>query len=83
METNRHNGRGRLDTILKYAKNHGYNDIKYRCEWNDYKVYEMIMGENQVFIGLPRFLLVTKNSFRMSNDNETFLILDHINEAEK
>jgi hypothetical protein len=43
----------------------------------------MIMGKNQVFIGLPRFLLVSKNSFRMSNDNETFLILDHINEAEK
>ena len=83
METNRHNGRGRLDTVLKYAKKHGYKDIKYRCEWNNYKVYEMIVGENQVFIGLPRFLIVSKKSFRMSNDNETFSILDYISEVEK
>lgn len=83
METNRHNGRGRLDTVLKYAKKHGYEDIKYRYERNDYKIYEMVMGKNQTYIGLPRFLIVSKKSFRTSSDDETFSILDYLNEVEK
>ena len=81
METDRRYGR--LDTILKFAEKRGYKSVKYRCEWKKYKVYEMIMGNMQVYIGFPTFLIATDTAFRIATDKETLLILDHIAEVEK
>lgn len=74
---------GRLDTLLKFAENHGYKSVKYRCDWKKYKVYEMIMKKKQVYIGFPTFLIATDTAFRMATDKETLLILDHIAEVDK
>ena len=74
---------GRLDTLLKFAEKRGYKSLKYRCEWEKYKVYEMIMGNKQAYIGFPTFLIVSDTAFRVATDKETLLILDHIAEDEK
>lgn len=81
METDRRSGR--LDTLLEFAEKHGYKSVKYRCDWKKYKVYEMIMGNKQAYIGFPTFLIETDTAFRIATDKETFLILDHIEEVEK
>ena len=81
METDRRSGR--LDTLLKFAENHGYKSVKYRYDWKKYKVYEMIMENKQAYIGFPTFLIATDNAFRMATDKETLSILDHIAEVDK
>lgn len=81
MDTDRRPGR--LDTLLKFAEKHGYKSVKYRCDWQKYKVYEMIMENKQAYIGFPTFLIATDTAFRMATDKETLSILDHIAEAEK
>ena len=81
METDRR--RGRLDTLLKFAEKHGYKSVKYRCDWEKYKVYEMIMENKQAYIGFPTFLIATETAFRMATDKETLSILDHIAEVDK
>ena len=81
METDRRSGR--LDTLLKFAENHGYKSVKYRCYWEKYKVYEMIMENKQAYIGFPTFLIATDMAFRVATDKETLSILDHIAEVEK
>lgn len=69
---------GRLDTVLKYAEKHGYSAIESRGKWKDYEIYELIMSEGSFFVGLPRFAIVSEKGFKMSNDSETFDILDHL-----
>lgn len=81
METDRR--RGRLDTLLKFAEKHGYKSVKYRCDWEKYKVYEMIMENKQAYIGFPTFLISTDTAFRMATDKEALSILDHIAEVDK
>ena len=81
METDRR--RGRLDTLLKFAEKHGYKSVKYRCDWEKYKVYEMIMENKQAYIGFPTFLIATDTAFRMATDKEALSILDHIAEVDK
>ena len=81
METDRRSGR--LDTLLKFAENHGYKSVKYRYDWTKYKVYEMIMENRQAYIGFPTFLIATETAFRMATDKETLSILDHIEEVDK
>lgn len=81
MDTDRRPGR--LDTLLKFAEKHGYKSVKYRCELEKYKVYEMIIGNKQAYIGFPTFLIVSDTAFRVATDKETLLILDHIEEVDK
>lgn len=81
MDTDRRHGR--LDTILKFAENNGYKSVKYRCDWKEYKAYEMIMEKKQAYIGFPTFLIATDTAFRMATDKETLSILDHIAEVDK
>ena len=81
MDTDRRHVR--LDTILKFAEKHVYKSVKYRCDWEKYKVYEMIMENKQAYIGFPTFLIATYMAFRMATDKETLSILDHIEEIDK
>lgn len=59
------------ERIIKFAKEHGYENIEYLGKWQDYDVYEPIFDEENVsFIGLPLVILVKNSIIRMSTAEE-------------
>lgn len=67
-----------MDSVLKYAKSIGYKKILHRTEWEGMSVYELILENVDVFVGIPQFILVKENKFRIASVDESYKILDFI-----
>ena len=67
--------------ILKFAKDHGFEDAKYMFNWRTFKCYEAILHKGVVcFTGYPLIILedVKTGDIRMSTGRESFNITDEI-----
>lgn len=63
---------------MKFAKENGYESVQYLGKYEKYFVYEPIMDVNNTsFIGLPTVILINDEEVRMSNYDETMLLLDY------
>lgn len=67
-----------MDSVLKYAKSIGYKKILHRTEWEGMSVYELVLENANVFVGIPQFIFVKENKFRLASVEEAYKILDFI-----
>lgn len=65
-----------MDSVLKYAKNHGYEKIINRGKWKEYTVYEMVLSEKEFYIGIPQYILKNGKNLKISDADEAFEIMD-------
>ena len=65
-----------MDAVLKFAKAHDYKSVQFRGRWKEYDVYEGIIGDGLVYVGLPQFILASGQKVRMAEEDEIFDILD-------
>lgn len=70
-----------MDSVLKFAKQHGYKSVIERGKWNGYTVYEMVLSKTEtLYVGVPQYILDNGKEFRISDPEEAFEILDSLNE---
>lgn len=69
-----------MDSVLKYAKSIGYEKILHRTEWEGMSVYEMILENPNLCVGIPQFVLVKSRKFRIASVEEAYKIIDFIGE---
>lgn len=69
-----------MDSVLKFAKEHGYQSAKPRGRWNDYNIFEMILSDDHdsLHVGIPQFILDDGKELRISEYTEAFEILDRL-----
>lgn len=71
------------ESALKFAKNNGYLDVDYRCDWGEYSVFYVvsIKTNNQIAtIGLSEYILVDNNDLpRFASREESREIARTIN----
>lgn len=66
-----------MDTVLKYAKYHGYNSVVEKGEWDGYTVYEMVLSAKKtLYVGIPQYILDDGKELRISEPKEAFDILE-------
>lgn len=71
----------RKDKLVAYANKLGYEDIEKIGEWKEFIVYELIYGGIGIpHIGIPQFLLLEGDAFRISSQEESFAIMDTLQE---
>ena len=78
-------GRGRLDSVLTYASDLGYEDAIERGDWKGATVYELILKKDgeEAYTGIPQFVLDDGESeLRIASVGEAFDILDSLDEGE-
>lgn len=63
----------------KYAKQHGYDSVKYLGRWKGHDVYEAVMDldDGIPVTGIPVFILCRGVDVRMSTMGEAMKIMDH------
>lgn len=66
----------RLDSILRYANKNGYKDVIYRGKFEKFSVYELILSEELIYIGIPQYIMDDGQKIRVSSPDEAFKILD-------
>ncbi len=77
-------GRGRLDSVLSYASDLGYEDAIERGEWKGATVYELILKKDgeEAYTGIPQFVLDDGESeLKIASADEAFDILDSLDEG--
>lgn len=70
-----------MDSILKYAQNHGYEKVINRGKWEEYTVYEMVLYEKEFYVGIPQYILDNGKSLKVSSADEAFEIMDWLNDG--
>lgn len=58
--------------VLQFAKEYGYDDAVFKCEWNGYSICEPIQSdaEDMLYIGEPQFILYKMGKVRFSELDE-------------
>lgn len=75
MKSNRE--KNKRNRVRKYAKEKGFEDIRYLTNWEGYEVYEPIIdGENITSIRPMLNILLRLGEMRMSTVDETAYIID-------
>lgn len=66
--------------VKKFAKEHGYDKVKYICKYKEHKAYQIYNSDKQVsYVGIPMFALVNKNrKMRVATSDEVYEIMDRI-----
>lgn len=52
-----------------------YDDPKFVCDWNGYKVFAADYGKDAPAIGLPQFALYKDGKVRLTTNDEAFEII--------
>ncbi len=71
--------------ILEFAKDHGFEDVKYNFNWRTFKCYAAILKKGVVsFTGYPLVILedVKTGGIRMSSPKESFDMLTESSRAD-
>lgn len=79
-------GGGRLDSVLTYASDLGYEDAIERGEWKGATVYELILKKDgeEAYTGIPQFVIDDGESeLRIASIGEAFDILDSLDEEDE
>ncbi|CAL7909873.1 hypothetical protein [Fusobacterium necrophorum] len=63
-----------LNKIVEFAKNQGYDNVKFLKQWNGYSCYEPYFSDGISFTGLPLVILVKEDEIRMSTPEESMEI---------
>lgn len=66
--------------VAEFAKASGYDGCEYSGDWNGFKVYEPFFETESpsdfVCVGLPRVILVSGGTIRLSTPEEAFSFMD-------
>ena len=63
----------KMETVVSFAKQHGYDNAIYLGKWKDYDAYEPVFdGADVSFVGLPYIILAKGDTVRMSTSEEAF-----------
>ena len=68
-----------MNSIVEFAKKHGYDNAIYSGEWNGFDVYEPVTNREDVaFTGVPFVILVQGDSIRMSTVDESYERIEYL-----
>ena len=63
----------KMETIISFAKQQGYDNAIYLGKWKGYDAYEPVFdGADVSFVGLPYIILAKGDTVRMSTSEEAF-----------
>lgn len=61
----------KMETIISFAKQQGYDNAIYLGKWKGYDAYEPVFdGADVSFVGLPYIILAKGDTVRMSTSEE-------------
>lgn len=64
------------ESIKKWAKELGYDDIVFLKEWKEYNVYAPKFSDTRIYTGTPIYFLEKDNKVRYATENEKWEIFD-------